>query len=346
MQRYIYELFLKKSFDEEKLLYLLNNHYKYSNYLFEKSNLLQHKYYGNKIFVRGLIEFTNYCKNNCFYCGIRKDNNNLTRYRLCKDEILFCCNEGFNAGIRSFVLQGGEDLSYTVDEIADIVRVIKSAHPGVAITLSFGEHDKRAYKTWFDSGADRYLLRHESANFYHYRMLHPKSMSFKNRMRCLLDLKEIGYQVGTGFMVGSPYQTYENIVEDLKFIYKFKPHMVGIGPYIPHNDTPFKMMKQGSLQLTFILIAIIRLMLPETLIPATTAVASLSKNSIYNAVLAGANVIMPNITPMEVKKQYSIYNNKFYTKMNIREYLLFLKNRMDKIGYKLAFERGDSKIKN
>ena len=344
MQRYIDELFSNKLFDEEKLLFLLNNYYKYSNYLFEKSNLLQHKYYDNKIFVRGLIEFTNCCKNNCFYCGIRKDNNNLARYRLCKDDILLCCNEGFNAGIKSFVLQGGEDSSYTVDEIAGIVRTIKAAHSGVAVTLSFGEHDKKTYKTWFDAGVDRYLLRHETASFHHYQMLHPKSMSFENRMRCLLDLKEIGYQVGSGFMVGSPYQTYENIVKDLKFIYDFKPHMVGIGPYIPHNDTPFKMMQQGSLQLTFILIAIIRLMLPKTLIPATTAVASLSENGIYDAILAGANVIMPNITPIGVKKQYSIYNNKFHTKMDIRKYLSFLKNRMNKIGYELAFERGDSKM--
>ena len=299
--------------------------------------------FGNGVFVRGLIEFSNYCKNNCYYCGIRCGNKNADRYRLTKEQILQCCDFGYDVGYRTFVLQGGEDVFFTPDKIADIVSSIKQKHHDCAITLSFGEHKKEVYQQWFDAGADRYLLRHESANEDHYAQLHPDNMSLANRLECLHNLKDIGYQVGCGIMVGSPYQTNEHIANDLVFMQDFKPHMVGMGPFIPHKDTPFANYKAGTLQLTLFLLSLVRLILPDVLLPATTALGSIDPQGREKGILAGANVCMPNLSPQSVRKKYALYNNKLFSGAESAEEFDNLNKRLDAIGYKIVVSRGDFK---
>ncbi len=271
---------------------------------------LREQYYGKDVYIRGLIEFTNYCKNDCFYCGIRASNSKVRRYRLSSEEILACCKRGYALGFRTFVLQGGEDPYFGEDEISRLVEAIKREHPDCAVTLSVGEHPRAVYRRWFEAGADRYLLRHETADDAHYRMLHPVSCSPENRKRCLWDLKEIGYQVGCGFMVGSPRQTEEYLAEDLLFLHKLQPEMVGIGPFIPQYDTPFGGEPAGSIGLTLFLLGIIRIMLPHVLLPATTALNTLDSRGMEKGMLAGANVCMPNLTPDRVRGQYALYEGK------------------------------------
>ncbi|MCX7714651.1 MAG: [FeFe] hydrogenase H-cluster radical SAM maturase HydE [Clostridia bacterium] len=312
-----------------------------SDYIFKRASSVSHQIFGNKIFIRGLVEFTNYCKNDCFYCGIRKSNKNCERYHLSDEEILGCCQTGYSLGFRTFVLQGGEDGSYKTDDICRIVDSIRRKYPDCAITLSIGEKTYKEYKLFFDYGADRYLLRHETANDEHYRKLHPDNMSLENRKQCLYALKEIGYQVGTGFMVGSPFQTIENIAEDLEFIQSFSPHMVGIGPFIPHKDTIFKNEKPGSIELTLFLISILRLILPKALIPATTAVGTLDSKGREKAILAGANVLMPNLSPIGVRKKYALYDNKICTGEEAAECKSCLEKRVESIGYRIVVDRGD-----
>lgn len=311
--------------------------------LFEKAVNVRKKHYGKDIYIRGLIEFTNYCKNDCYYCGIRRSNKTVERYRLSREDILLCCAEGYQLGYRTFVLQGGEDPWYTPERIEDIVRSIKDNHPDCAVTLSFGEHPKEVYQKWFDAGADRYLLRHETADDCHYAMLHPSELTLENRKRCLRDLKDIGYQTGCGFMVGSPNQTTEHLVKDLLFIREFEPHMVGIGPFIPHHATPFKDEKRGSLELTLYLLAIVRLMLPNVLLPATTALGSIDPHGREKGILAGANVCMPNLSPENVRKNYSLYDNKISTGAEAAQSRGDLTRRMEAIGYKIVTARGDHK---
>lgn len=314
-----------------------------SKYLFERSVETAKKYFGNSIYIRGLIEFTNYCKNDCYYCGIRASNTKADRYRLNKEEILSCCKQGYALGFRTFVLQGGEDVHFTDDIITDIVKAIRNKYPDCAITLSLGERSKESYQKLFDAGANRYLLRHETADNIHYGKLHPQRLSLEKRKQCLYDLKEIGYQTGTGFMVGSPYQTAENLAEDLLFIKELSPQMVGIGPFIPHKDTPFRDMEQGSLELCLYLIGIIRLMLPNALIPATTALGTADPKGREKGILAGANVVMPNLSPVIYRKSYSLYNNKICTGEEAAECIVCLKNRMKSIGYNIVTHRGDYK---
>lgn len=297
--------------------------------------------FGNEIYIRGLIEFTNYCKNNCYYCGIRAGNKNVERYRLTKDDILLCCKHGYELGFRTFVLQGGEDKLFTEEILCDIVSAIRKEFPDCAITLSFGELPRSMYQSLFDSGANRYLLRHETANPIHYSKLHPENLSHENRIKCLYDLKEIGYQVGCGLMVGSPYQTGDNLVEDLMFIGDFKPHMVGIGPFIPHKDTPFAHYSAGSVQMTLKLLSIIRLMEPRVLLPSTTALASLMPDGCEQGILAGANVVMPNLSPDIAKSKYILYNNKSSVGAQDANALLVLRQRLNKIGYTISNSRGD-----
>lgn len=310
-------------------------------YLKELASSISQNYFDNKVYTRGLIEFTNYCKNDCYYCGIRRSNLNVKRYRLSKEEILECCNIGYGLDFRTFVLQGGEDLKYTDEEMADIISSIKKEYPDCAITLSLGEKSYEAYKLFREAGADRYLLRHETANEEHYRKLHPESLSLTNRKQCLWNLKELGYQVGTGFMVGSPYQTKENLAEDLLFIKELDPQMVGIGPFIPHHDTPFKDFEQGSYELTLVLISILRLMLPNALLPATTALGTIHPLGREAGILHGANVVMPNLSPVRVRKQYELYDNKICTGDEAAECRFCLQNRMKKIGYEIVCSRGD-----
>lgn len=304
---------------------------------------LRQEVYGNDVFIRGLIEISNICKNDCYYCGIRKSNSNCTRYRLTKDDILSCARLGYELGFRTFVLQGGEDPYFTDEVLIEIIKAIKGEFPDVAITLSMGERTKESYESLWEAGADRYLLRHETANKDHYEKLHPEQMSFDNRMECLTNLKEIGYQVGAGFMVGSPYQTSRNLAEDLKFIEEFKPDMCGIGPYISHKSTPFKNEKSGSVDQTCFLLSIIRIIHKEVLLPATTALGTMDEFGREKGILSGANVVMPNLSPDDAKAKYELYDNKIHSGLEAAENLKQLDERFKKIGYKITISRGDIK---
>ncbi len=342
MRQLIDKLHQNQMLDKDELAVLLNNYDSEAlEYLHEKARAVSRKYFGNKIYPRGLIEFTNYCKNDCYYCGIRRSNKNAERYRLTFDEIMSCCENGYSLGFRTFVLQGGEDLSYSDDDIVKIVSSIKKLYADCAVTLSIGEKSYDSYLRYFNSGADRYLLRHETSDEKHYSKLHPKELTVSNRKRCLSDLKKIGYQVGTGIMVGSPYQTTENIIEDLFFMKELNPHMIGIGPYIPHHDTPFSEEKAGSLELTLLLIGILRLMFPNALIPSTTSLGTIDPNGREKGILAGANVVMPNLSPVSVRKKYLLYDNKICTGEEAAECKSCLDSRIKKIGYQLVVDRGD-----
>lgn len=313
-------------------------------YLYASARRVRKQWYGKKVYVRGLIEFTNYCRNDCYYCGIRRSNSRVERYRLTHKEIVDCCRAGYMLGYRTFVLQGGEDGHYTMEDLAELVAEIHRLFSDCAITLSFGEWEREAYECWYEAGASRYLLRHETASQAHYEKLHPKSMSFANRRRCLEDLKEIGYQVGAGFMVGSPFQTVEDIIEDIYYLKELKPHMVGIGPFLPQKDTPFGKEEPGSLTMTVKLLAIIRLMHPKVLLPATTALGTSSSNGRELGLLAGANVLMPNLSPKDVRKQYTLYDNKLCTGTEVAEHRERLADKIHQIGYELAMEKGDSLV--
>ncbi len=299
------------------------------------------KYYKNHVFVRGLIEVSNICKNDCYYCGIRKSNKNCDRYRLSKEEILECCKEGYALGFRTFVLQGGEDGVFTDEWLCDLISSIKKNHPDCAVTLSLGERSKDSYQKLYDSGADRYLLRHETASKTHYSKLHPSELTLKNRIECLHNLKEIGFQVGCGFMVGSPYQTTKNIAQDLKFIENFQPDMCGVGPFIPHKDTIFKDEKAGDAELCCYLLSIIRLIKPNILLPATTALGTVKNDGREKGILSGANVIMPNLSPLSVRKKYALYDGKISTGEESAQSLRKLKKSMNAIGYEVVENRGD-----
>ncbi len=315
-----------------------------SAYVFEKAVEIRKNIYGNAVYVRGLIEISNFCKNDCYYCGIRKSNRLAQRYRLDKTQILGCCANGYALGFRTFVLQGGEDAYFTDAVICDIISAIKMQYPDCAVTLSIGEKTRESYQMYFDAGADRYLLRHETANAAHYRKLHPEAMSLAHRKQCLYDLKEIGYQVGCGLMVGSPGQTLETIAEDLLFMQDFRPHMVGIGPFLPHKDTPFANEQGGSLEMTLFLLGIVRLMLPHILLPATTALGTLCEGGREKGILAGANVVMPNLSPQSERKKYLLYDNKLCTNEESAEGFAQLGQKMRSIGYEIVVDRGDTKI--
>ena len=310
-------------------------------YLYEKARETARKHYGNRIYVRGLMEFTNYCKNDCYYCGIRRSNQKISRYRLTPEQIMECCKAGYDLGFRTFVLQGGEDPWFTKEKIAYLVSRIREKYPDCAITLSVGEWDHNAYKRWFDAGADRFLLRHETANPCHYASLHPPQMSSEHRKQCLRDLKAIGYQTGCGIMVGSPYQTTEHIAEDMEFMQELQPEMVGIGPFIPHHDTPFRDRPAGTLRQTLLLLAMVRLMLPTVLLPATTALGTIEKDGREKGVMAGANVVMPNLSPLDVRRKYMLYDNKISTGVEAAANIKELKRRMARIGYDVVTDRGD-----
>ena len=311
------------------------------SFLYTQARETTDQIYGKRVFKRGLIEFTNYCKNDCYYCGIRRSNAHAERYRLDKKTILDCCRRGYELGYRTFVLQGGEDGYFTDERICEIVKDIRNNYPDCAITLSIGEKSKESYQKYFEAGADRYLLRHETANEEHYDKLHPTELRLKNRKQCLYDLKEIGYQVGCGFMVGSPFQTMQTLYEDLQFIKELEPHMVGIGPFIPQQDTPFAKEQAGTLEMTLRLLAIIRLIHPHVLLPATTALGTIHKQGRELGILAGANVVMPNLSPIDVREKYKLYDNKACTGDEAAEGDRNLQARMREIGYELVCHRGD-----
>lgn len=308
----------------------------------EEAVRIREIYYGKKVFTRGLIEYTNYCKNDCYYCGIRKSNANAKRYRLTEDEIMACCENGYELGFRTFVLQGGEDAYYTDDRMVEIIKKIKESYPECALTLSIGEKSYESYKCFREAGADRYLLRHETANEEHYRKLHPEKMSLAVRKNCLYDLKKLGYQVGAGMMIGSPYQTVEDLAEDLVFLKELQPEMVGIGPFIPHHDTQFAKEPAGSVEMTLFLLAVIRILLPKVLLPATTALGTMDPLGREKGLQAGANVVMPNLSPVKNRKQYELYDNKICTGEEAAECRGCMGKRAASVGYELVTERGDA----
>lgn len=311
--------------------------------LIKAADKVRRRVYGNEVYLRGLIEFTSYCRNNCYYCGIRRDNRKAQRYRLSEEEILLCCKEGYFLGYRTFVLQGGEDMYYSDKMICRIVSSVKEKYPDCAVTLSIGERSEESYRAYFEAGADRYLLRHETADEKHYRMLHPEEMSLSSRKKCLFTLKSIGYQVGSGFMVGSPYQTTENLISDLRFLQELDPDMIGIGTYITHKDTPFSDKENGSLSLAVRLIAILRIMFPHALIPATTALGTIHPEGREMALKAGANVVMPNLSPVRVREKYSLYDNKICTGEESAQCRKCLEKRIESAGYKAVTDIGDVK---
>lgn len=312
-----------------------------ARYAAERAVKARKEIYGNEVFIRGLIEISNYCKNDCLYCGIRRSNLKAERYRLDETQILSCCDLGYELGFRTFVLQGGEDAYFTDERLCGLISRIKSKYPDCAITLSLGERSAESYKRLYDAGADRYLLRHETADSAHYERLHPKEMSFDNRMECLNVLKRIGYRVGCGFMVGSPYQTAKTLSKDLKFIETFKPDMCGIGPFVPHHGTPFKDFEGGAVEPTCFLLSLIRLIYPNVLLPSTTALGTIDPFGREKGILSGANVVMPNLSPKSVRKKYELYDNKICTGEEAAECLRCLEKRMNDIGYKIVIDKGD-----
>lgn len=327
--------------DEYKTI--IDNHITAAPYLYECASDARKEIYGSDIYIRGLIELSNYCKNDCHYCGIRASNKNVSRYRLNKEEILECCKTGWNLGFHTFVLQGGEDPYYTDEILCDIISSIKQNYPSCAITLSMGERSFQSYKVLKSAGADRYLLRHETANKNHYEKLHPKNMLFETRQKCLNDLKSLGYQFGAGFMVGSPYQTTDDLAGELIYLKKLNPHMVGIGPFVPHHDTPFSDKKQGTADLTLCMLALTRLTLPRVLLPATTALGTIDPLGREKGILAGANVVMPNLSPKNVREKYQLYDNKLCTGDETAQHVQDLKKRIESVGCNIVMARGDYK---
>lgn len=313
------------------------------DFLFERARAVRDAHYGRKVYIRGLIELTNYCKNDCLYCGIRKSNASCERYRLTKEQILSCCESGYALGFRTFVLQGGEDGWYTDERMTDIVRAMRQAYPDCAITLSLGERGRESFKRLYDAGANRYLLRHETADETHYARLHPVSMTLTQRLQCLRDLKEIGFQTGAGFMVGSPYQTTECIVRDFRFLQELKPQMVGLGPFIPHHATPLKDFPAGSTERTLLCLSIVRLLLPNVLLPATTALATIDGDGRIKGMNAGCNVVMPNLSPLEDRSKYLLYDNKASSGEEAAESLRALREHLAAAGYEVVIDRGDYK---
>lgn len=330
----------EKNLSDEELLKLLSTN-EYDSELHTLADEVRREIYGEDVYIRGLIEISNYCKNDCYYCGIRRGNKSAVRYRLTKDDILACCEEGYKLGFRTFVMQGGEDPYYTDDVMCGIVSAVRERYSDCAITLSLGERSYESYLALYNAGANRYLLRHETANAEHYGKLHPQSMNLQNRKDCLFNLKEIGYQVGSGFMVGSPYQTTENLVEDLRFLQKLSPDMIGIGPYVTHAQTPFASFENGSVELTLRLLSVLRLMFPYVLLPSTTALGTLHPQGRELGLKAGANVVMPNLSPVKVRKLYELYENKICTGEEAAQCRGCLEKRVEAAGYKIVTDIGN-----
>ena len=327
--------------DDELTLLIEDNAPELAAELALRARAAREKIYGKKVYIRGLIEFTNYCRNNCYYCGIRRDNGKAQRYRLTHEEILACCAAGYQLGFRTFVLQGGEDSYFTDDRLTELIRAIKKSHPDCAVTLSVGERERYSYERLFEAGADRYLLRHETADKAHYESLHPAELSHEHRLQCLRDLKAIGYQVGCGMMIGSPGQTTEHLIEDLRLLQELQPEMVGIGPFIPQHNTPLANSQAGTAELTLKLLSIIRLLLPQVLLPATTALGTIDPQGREKGLLAGANVLMPNLSPVAVREKYALYDNKICMGEEAAECIRCLSKRVEATGYRIVKDRGD-----
>ena len=344
MKKLIDRLHATGSLDREQWIQLLSERSEETDqYARDLGNKVRQQIYGNVIYVRGLVEFTNYCKNDCYYCGIRRSNKNAQRYRLTEEDILLCCQQGYELGFRTFVLQGGEDGYYTDERLLSIIHKIKAEYPDCALTLSIGEKSEESFRDYREAGVDRYLLRHETADEEHYGKLHPSSMSCEHRKNCLRTLKKLGFQTGAGFMVGAPYQTVENLADDFLFLKELNPEMVGIGPFIPHQDTPFHGEKSGTLEDTLFYLALLRLMLPHVLLPATTALGTIHPKGREMGVLSGANVVMPNLSPVSVRKKYMLYDGKICTGDEAAECRYCLSRRMEQIDCQIVSDRGDYK---
>lgn len=342
MKELIDKLYQTQALDKEELIFLIAGRNRDTElYARELARQVRERTYGNRVFIRGLIEFTNYCKNDCYYCGIRRSNKKAARYRLTKEDILDCCRQGYELGFRTFVLQGGEDGYFTVERLTELIREIKNGYPDCALTLSVGEKKEEEYRAFREAGADRYLLRHETADPDHYRILHPEPLSLENRKHCLFLLKKLGFQTGAGFMVGSPGQTPETLAEDFLFLKKLDPEMVGIGPFISHGDTPFREQPDGTMEDTLFYLALLRLMLPRVLLPATTALGTIHPSGREKGILSGANVVMPNLSPLSVRKKYMLYDGKISTGDEAAEGVKNLKKRIEAIGCQIVTDRGD-----
>ena len=315
---------------------------KSAEHLFEKARIRAREHFGNRVYLRGLIECTSFCKNDCLYCGLRRSNRNCERYRLTGEQILERCRIGYELGFRTFVLQGGEDPYFTDERMCRIVSGIKEKYPDCAVTLSLGEKSRESFEALYRAGADRYLLRHEAADPGLYASLHPKELSLENRLRCLRDLKEIGYQVGAGMMLQAPGQTTEHVVTDLLFLKSLQPDMIGVGPFIPHKDTPFRDEKAGTAEYTLFLLGILRLMLPQVLLPATTALGTIDPHGREKGLLAGANVIMPNLSPAEVRGKYLLYDGKIISGDEAADSVNDMRYRIRSVGYEAVVSRGDA----
>lgn len=344
MRALVDELYQNRELKREKWIQLFSNRSEETDlYARALARKVCQKTYGKQVYIRGLIEFTNYCRNDCYYCGIRRSNRNTSRYRLTEEDIFACCRQGYALGFRTFVLQGGEDGYFTGEKLCWLISKIKEQYPDCALTLSVGERTEEEYRAFKEAGADRYLLRHETADEEHYRVLHPASLSLQNRKSCLLTLKRLGFQTGAGFMVGSPGQTAETLAEDFQFLKKLNPEMVGIGPFISHKDTPFKEKPDGSLEDALFYLALLRLMLPKVLLPATTALGTIHPKGRELGILSGANVVMPNLSPLSVRKKYMLYDGKISTGDEAAECVEHLKKQMESIGYQIVTDRGDYK---
>lgn len=342
MKELIDKLYQTQALDKEELIFLIAGRNRETElYARELARQVRERTYGNRVFIRGLIEFTNYCKNDCYYCGIRRSNKKAARYRLTKEDILDCCRQGYELGFRTFVLQGGEDGYFTAERLTELIREIKNGYPDCALTLSVGEKKEEEYRAFREAGADRYLLRHETADPDHYRILHPEPLSLENRKHCLFLLKKLGFQTGAGFMVGSPGQTPETLAEDFLFLKKLDPEMVGIGPFISHGDTPFREQPDGTMEDTLFYLALLRLMLPRVLLPATTALGTIHPSGREKGILSGAHVVMPNLSPLSVRKKYMLYDGKISTGDEAAEGVKNLKKRMEAIGCQIVTDRGD-----
>lgn len=341
-QRLIDKLEQKQDLSDAEFTAILTCHNENSlEYLQQRARIVREQYYGQDVYIRGLIEFTNHCRNNCYYCGIRRGNDHAQRYRLTMEEILTCCETGQQLGFRTFVLQGGEDAYFTDERLVELICAIKKRCPDCAVTLSIGERKKESYAKLFAAGAERFLLRHETADKAHYESLHPAEMSYDHRMKCLQDLRDIGYQVGCGMMVGSPGQTSAQLLQDLRFLQRFQPEMVGIGPFIPQHDTPLANYPAGTAAMTVKLLAIIRLMLPQVLLPATTALGTIDPQGREKGLRAGANVLMPNLSPTTVRRKYALYDNKICMGEEAAECVNCLARRVASTGYQIVTSRGD-----
>ena len=342
MTETVHKLYTSGDLDDSELRALIETDDKEAAELLRRyADETRQKSYGKKVFLRGLIEISSYCRNDCLYCGIRRSNTEAERYRLTREDILSCCENGYELGFRTFVMQGGEDGTFTDDFLCPLISEIKTRYPDCAVTLSLGERSRESYERLKKAGADRYLLRHEAASPELYSKLHPEEMSLDNRKKCLFTLKELGYQVGAGFMVGAPFQTTEHIIADLRFMQELQPQMIGIGPFVPHHNTPFADEKGGTLGLTLRLLGIIRLMFPKVLLPATTALGTIAPNGRELGLQTGCNVVMPNLSPVTVRKKYDLYDNKICTGEEAAECRVCLQRRIESAGYEIARERGD-----